>query len=179
MTRSTQPLSSAVRPVPGIDPREELRGLRGTELTCRSREEAEQLADRLAAFLPEPLRHRLGLVELLFNAIEHGNLELGTAFKGRLLREHRLEAEIAARLARAPYRGRQVHVVIARVDPLTEIEIRDDGPGFAWRDALAAEVVASSEPNGRGIALVRHSCFPDLEYRDPGNVALVRLRWPS
>jgi hypothetical protein len=69
--------------------------------------------------------------------------------------------------------------VIVRVDPLTEIEIRDEGPGFAWRDALTAEVVASSEPNGRGIALVRHSCFPDLEYLDPGNVAVVRLRWPS
>jgi two-component system cell cycle response regulator len=153
--------------------------MRGAELSCRTREEAEQLADRLAAYLPEPLRHRLGLVELLFNAVEHGNLEIGTALKARLLRAHRLDAEIAARLARAPYGGRRVRVVIARVDPCAEIEICDDGPGFAWRDALAAEVVASSEPNGRGIALVRHTCFPDLEYRDPGNVAVVRLRWPS
>lgn len=156
-----------------------LRELCGVELVCRTREDAEQLADLLAACVISTAPYRLGLLELLLNAIEHGNLEIGGALKARLLREHDLDREIAARLAREPYRSRRVRVVIVRIEPRVEIEIRDDGHGFAWRDAIAAELVASDQPNGRGIALTRATCFPDLEYRDPGNVAIVRIPGPA
>jgi hypothetical protein len=158
--------------------RRQLRKLVGAELTCRTREDAELLADRLARLLPEPAPSRLGLVELMLNAVEHGNLEIGSSRKARLLREHRLEAEIANRLQCEPYRSRRVRVRVICAEPEIEIEIRDDGPGFAWRSALTAELVADERPNGRGIALTREVCFPSLEYRDPGNIAIVRLPWP-
>lgn len=161
------------------DGRATLRGLRGVELTCRTLDEAEQLADLLSAAMPDPVHSRLGLFELLLNAIEHGNLEIGRALKGELLREGRFEAELAARLAREPYRQRAVHVMITQAEPSVVMEIRDEGPGFDWRKAVTAEVEYSDAPNGRGVALVRNSCFPELEYRDPGNVAIVRLAWPS
>lgn len=161
------------------DGRETLRRLRGTDLTCRTHAEAERLAELLSEALPHGAHCRLGLVELMYNGIEHGNLEIGCELKAQLLREQRLDAEVAARLNRAPYQGRRVHVAIVQVDPSIEIELRDEGRGFAWRRALAADLVPSDQPNGRGIALVRQGCFPDLEYRDPGNVAIVRMSWPS
>jgi hypothetical protein len=148
------------------------------ELQCRTREEAEALVDEVAALLPEPGMYRFGLMELLLNAIEHGNLEIGAAFKGQLLREHRFEEELAARLASEAYGTRRVHVSVVRADATIEIEIRDEGPGFAWRDAIAAGLELSEAPNGRGIALVRQTCFPSLTYRDPGNVAVVTLPCP-
>lgn len=176
----TQPLPTALGLLfAGVQGREALRQLRGVELCVRTRGEAEQLADLLATRLPEPVLGRLGLVELMLNAIEHGNLEIGGALKAQLLREQRFEAEIAARLAREPYRSRRVRVVITAVEPVIEIEIRDDGPGFAWRGRLAAGFEPSDAPNGRGIALVRTAAFPGLTYRDPGNVAVVRLPWPA
>lgn len=156
-----------------------LRELCGVELVCRTREDAEQLADLLVACVVGTAPYRLGLLELLLNAIEHGNLEIGGPLKARLLRDHCLDREIAARLDREPYCSRRVRVVIVRIEPAVEIEIRDDGRGFAWREALAAELVASDEPNGRGIALTRATCFPDLEYRDPGNVAVIRIPRPA
>jgi anti-sigma regulatory factor (Ser/Thr protein kinase) len=155
-----------------------MRMLRHLELECRTREEAEGVADVLAGVLPDPLLGRLGLVELLLNAIEHGNLEIGKGLKGRLIRERRFEDEVAARLAREPYQARRVHVRVSVEFPTVEIEIRDEGPGFAWRSELAAEVEAHDGPNGRGIALVSRTCFPNVEYRDPGNIALVKLVWP-
>jgi anti-sigma regulatory factor (Ser/Thr protein kinase) len=148
------------------------------ELQCRTREEAEALVDEVAALLPEPGMYRFGLMELLLNAIEHGNLEIGTTLKGQLLREHRFEEELAARLANETYRARRVHVSVVRADATIEIEIRDEGPGFAWRNALSAGLELSEAPNGRGIALVRQTCFPTLTYRDPGNVAVVTLPCP-
>jgi anti-sigma regulatory factor (Ser/Thr protein kinase) len=167
-----------LRKVVQADGRAVLRALRGSDLTCRTRDDAEQLADLLSACLAGAPHYRLGLVELLLNAIEHGNLEIGRERKGQLLREQRFEAEIAARMAREPYAGRRAHVVVREVEPVAEIEIRDEGPGFAWRAVLAAELATGDDPNGRGIALIRRTCFPDLEYRDPGNVAIVRLVWP-
>lgn len=161
------------------DGRATLRNLRGVELTCRTLDEAEQLADLLSAALPEPMRCRLGLFELMLNAIEHGNLEIDVELKSQLLRDNCFDAEVAGRLAREPYRSRSVHVTITEVEPSMVIEIRDDGPGFDWRRALARKLDQSDAPNGRGIALIRASCFPDLAYRDPGNVAIVRLAWPD
>lgn len=148
------------------------------ELQCRTREEAEALVDEVAALLPDPGMCRFGLMELLLNAIEHGNLEIGASYKGQLLREHRFEEELASRLADETYGARRVHVSVVRADATIEIEIRDEGPGFAWRDALAAGLELSEAPNGRGIALVRQTCFPSLTYRDPGNVAVVTLPCP-
>jgi hypothetical protein len=43
---------------------------------------------------------------------------------------------------------------------------------------LAADGGALDRPNGRGLAIVSRTCFPGLEYRDPGNVAIVRVAWP-
>jgi anti-sigma regulatory factor (Ser/Thr protein kinase) len=155
-----------------------LRVLRSVELACRTREEAEDVADEVAALLPDPIASRLGLIELLLNAVEHGNLEIGGPLKCRLLREQRFDDEIVARLARAAYRARRVRVRVRIAYPLVEIEIGDEGPGFAWRAELAAELGDHDRPGGRGIALARQSCFPGLEYRDPGNVAIVRVAWP-
>jgi anti-sigma regulatory factor (Ser/Thr protein kinase) len=157
---------------------EMMRMLRQLELECRTREQAEGVADVIAGLLPDPLLGRLGLVELLLNAIEHGNLEIGKALKGRLIREQRFEDELAARLDREPYRSRRVHVRVEIAFPAIAIEIRDEGPGFAWRNEIAAEVEAHDGPNGRGIALVSRTCFTNLAYRDPGNIAIVKLVWP-
>ena len=96
-----------------------------------------------------------------------------------LLRAQRFEAELADRLAREPYRSRRARASLIITPDALVLEIRDDGPGFAWRQALAAELAINDEPNGRGIALTRCTCFPGLSYRDPGNVAVVTLPCPT
>jgi two-component system cell cycle response regulator len=155
-----------------------LQVLRRIELECQTRAQAEDVADEIAALLPDPIKSRLGLVELLFNAIEHGNLELGGAFKCELLRAHQLEDELSRRYESAPYGGRRVRVRVNVAYPLVEIEVHDDGKGFDWRAVVAAEDYAGELPNGRGIAIVSRACFPGLAYNEPGNVAIVRVAWP-
>jgi two-component system, cell cycle response regulator len=155
-----------------------LQVLRRIELECQTRAQAEDVADEIAALLPDPIKSRLGLVELLFNAIEHGNLELGGAYKCELLRSHRLEDEISRRYDAAPYRARRVRVRVNVAYPQVEIEVHDDGTGFDWRTVLASEDYAGDRPNGRGIAIVSRTCFPGLAYNEPGNVAIARVAWP-
>ena len=155
-----------------------LQVLRRIELECQTRAQAEDVSDELAALLPDPIKSRLGLVELLFNAIEHGNLEIGGAHKCRLLREHRFDDEVAQRYEAAPYRARRVRVQVHVTYPVVDIEIHDDGSGFDWRTVVAADDYAKESPNGRGIAIVSRTCFPGLAYNEAGNVAIVRVAWP-
>jgi len=55
--------------------------------------------------------------------------------------------------------------------------VRDEGPGFRWREFLELDPSRAFAPNGRGIALARELAFSGLEYKDPGNlvVAIVAL----
>ena len=152
--------------------------LRSARFEFRTREEAVAIARWVGELLRDATCSEFALLELMINAIEHGNLEIGAAYKGQLLREHRFEEELTSRLANEKYGARRVHVSVVRADATIEIEIRDEGPGFAWRDALATGLELSEAPNGRGIALVRQTCFPSLTYRDPGNVAVVTLPCP-
>jgi len=175
-TQRIPSLTEHARRAPGIAA---LQVLRRIELECQTRAQAEDVADEIAALLPDPIKSRLGLVELLFNAIEHGNLEIGGAYKSELLREHRFDDEIGQRYELAPYNTRRVRIRVTVAYPLIAIEIEDDGKGFDWRTVVEAEDYAKDLPNGRGIAIVNQACFPGLAYNEPGNVATVRVAWPT
>ena len=93
---------------------------------------------------------------------------------GQLLRLARVGPP---RRGRAPYRDRRVTVRVKVVDAALELEIADQGRGFDWRTALLQGLTPSEDPSGRGIALIVASGLFHLSYRDPGNVALVRVPW--
>jgi len=144
----------------------------------RTRDEAAELATRLGVHFPDQGRAVLGLQELLFNAIEHGNLSIGTERKAALLRAGRFDDEVAARLEDPAYRDRRVAVDLLVRGRDIQVTIVDEGQGFDASAALARELEASDAPNGRGIALTRAAAFPTLTYRGCGNIAVVTSRWP-
>ena len=151
--------------------------LRSARFTFRTLSEAGDLATALAAAFPDPRRQVIGLSELMINAVEHGNLAITYEEKSALLREGRLEAEVAARLALPEYRYREVEVVFARLDDRIELTITDQGDGFDWRRYLDMDPRRVFDNHGRGIALSRSVSFDALEYRGRGNevTATVRL----
>ena len=144
----------------------------------RTREEAQVLGMALATLFPDPCCAELGLQELLYNAIEHGNLEIGGTLKAQLLREHRFEAEIERRLDLPRYADRRVRASVSGTSAAFEVRIEDDGAGFDWRSIVGRPLEATPALCGRGIALTLPSCLPGLEYIDPGNVVILRFRCP-
>lgn len=149
-----------------------LRLLENGEFSVRTREDAVELAELLAAGLfPDPLQDAMCLAELLINSVEHGNLEIDGPEKCALLRAGTYERELADRYAR--FSERRVRVAVRRVGERTEVEIADEGAGFDWQMHMARELRPSLEPRGRGIALAR-ARFPELEYRGAGNVVAFR-----
>ncbi len=127
-----------------------------------------------ASMLPPVRRLHLqgALQELLFNAIEHGNLEIGYQEKQKALVDGNFEEVVARRLTQARLRDRSVaiHVVHDQEAKATVYRIADEGKGFQWRSLLsrAHEACESEAPNGRGIFLAL-AFFPSLTYNDRGN----------
>ena len=124
------------------------------------------------------LHLRGALQELLFNAIEHGNLEILYQEKQKALAEDQYERLLAHRLAQAPFRDRRVmiHALHDKSAGNLVYRITDEGKGFKWRTILTGsqEVCGSEDANGRGIFLAR-SFFPCLTYNERGNEVTITV----
>ncbi|MBL8037723.1 MAG: response regulator [Nitrospira sp.] len=127
-----------------------------------------------ASVLPPVQRVHIrgALQEVLFNAVEHGNLEIQSREKQEALANGCYDQLLAKRLAQARLRNRLVRIRVfhERGDNHLEYRITDEGTGFPWRTVLARshEMCESDGVSGRGIFLAK-ALFPSLTYNDLGN----------
>lgn len=119
-----------------------------------------------------------GLQELLFNAIEHGNLEIVYQDKQDALAAGCYEQLLARQLGQAKLKDRRVliHVLHDKAANTLRYQITDEGKGFKWRSLLtrSQEICESEGGNGRGIFLAR-SFFPCLAYNERGNEVTITV----
>ena len=122
----------------------------------------------------ETMGIRLGLDEIITNAIEHGNLEISYIEKTQAIQQHSLEKLVQER-RNDPVRGsRRVFISFTYCAKYCEWIITDEGAGFNPNDIpnpITAD--ASNLLHGRGIFITRFQ-FDELEYLGKGNK--VRLR---
>ncbi|HEY8189209.1 MAG TPA: response regulator, partial [Micavibrio sp.] len=104
--------------------------MKSLQFEFRTIDEAERLASFLANFFPEPERVIQGLAELMFNAIEHGNLGIGYETKVDLCRRGNWHNEIQQRLESPGYYDRVAEVALSRKDGGIYVVITDQGEGF-------------------------------------------------
>lgn len=141
----------------------------------RTPQEARELSSLLAAGVPNPDSVAMGLSELLLNAVEHGNLEIGYHEKGELLISGQLHTEIQRRLEAAPWSQRVVAVELERDPNMLRIRIEDQGVGFDPTEYLTMDPERALDPNGRGIALARQISFSSLDFEGRGNVVVATV----
>jgi CheY-like chemotaxis protein len=145
-------------------------------------EMVNRLADRLMLETQNAIPRQsrlgvhLGLVEMITNAIEHGNLEIDFHMKSdalegdpddwiNLLKAQMNKKELADRI---------VQIEFTMNKEFCEWIIADQGPGFDWKnrpDPDDPEMLLAA--NGRGITLATLQ-FDELEYNETGN--RVRFR---
>ena len=143
----------------------------------RTPQEARDLATLLANTAPDPGRIVLGLSELMLNAIEHGNLDIGYDRKTALIENGSLEDEIERLLNSAEFSNRHAEVRVRRSDGELSFRIRDQGAGFNWQGYLEMSPERAFDTHGRGIAMARMLSFERVEYAAQGNEveAVIRL----
>lgn len=144
------------------------------EFVFRTLEEAHHLASALSRQCQESDSASLGLIELLVNAVEHGNLGISYTEKSDLRKNYLWEDEIARRLLAEPYAGRRARVSLRRDGETLEFTVTDEGAGFDWQPYLDFDPVRAFDLNGRGIAMANKFSFSSLEYQGCGNRVVAR-----
>ena len=137
----------------------------------------EMILSELSLVFPreEILDLQLGLYELIVNAIEHGNLELGFEEKQKLLESSPQDwmGVLEKRAGEERYRDRKVHITCRHERGTCEWVIEDEGRGFdpeAVPSCLGEGVEGLS---GRGIFLARMQ-FDELSFLGRGNRVRAR-----
>ncbi len=132
-------------------------------------DEARRLAALLAHAYPDPSRVVTGILELLLNAVEHGNLGITYDEKSRFLEAGQLDEEIARRLKAPAYAGRRAVATFIRHGQDLYLSVIDEGSGFDWRPFLHLDPQRAFDTHGRGIATAKMVSFDSLEYHGAGN----------
>ncbi|WP_053005956.1 ATP-binding protein [Kiloniella spongiae] len=138
-------------------------------------DEARNLTTMLSLACPGADGIVIGLNELLHNAVEHGNLEIGYNLKTELLETSRLHDEIHNRLNMEPYNKRIVKVSYTRSDSEIVFVIEDEGKGFNWQKYLTIDDERIRSNHGRGIALAKMMAFTELNYNEKGNRVTAKI----
>jgi DNA-binding response OmpR family regulator len=138
----------------------------------RTPREAELLSAHIGSACGDPQRG-VGVLELLMNGIEHGNLGITYEEKSRLLSERSYQEELERRLGLEENRFKRVRATLNRIGDHLQILIEDSGPGFDFRRYLFFDKDRFFDPHGRGILLARAAV--GVEYFEPGNLVRVTL----
>jgi DNA-binding response OmpR family regulator len=123
----------------------------------------------------EILNLKIGIEEMLTNAIEHGNLGISFLEKKAAIEKGKLGELFADRLREGRNADKRVYISSTLTSELFTIRIRDEGGGFDWRNLpeLLPENLFSY--SGRGIFLTK-IYFDELDYNEPGNEVTLLKR---
>lgn len=138
----------------------------------RTLDDVEDLALKIANMSRIPEK-AIGIVELLANAVEHGNLGMQYDEKTDYIANGTWRAEIERRLALPEHEGKYVEVRLAREPDRLTLLVTDQGPGFDFEKYLELDPDRVFHNHGRGIAMIRADV--DLRYLGRGNQVLVTI----
>ncbi|MEN8128919.1 MAG: response regulator [Pseudomonadota bacterium] len=143
--------------------------MQSSRFLFRTLEQGRDLASVLANACPEPTRIVTGLLELMINAVEHGNLGITYNEKSKLNKTGDWEAEVQRRMVLPENVHKEVEVSYMRGNGEIRITITDQGAGFDWKPYADLVPERVFDSHGRGIAMARMLSFDHLEFRGNGN----------
>lgn len=121
----------------------------------------------------EKINIELGLLEMITNAFEHGNLEITYDQKQEALDDNKFEQLIQDRLTREDLANRKITVDYIYDSTGCEWRIIDEGKGFDWKAVPDPVKDTLLELNGRGIFITKF-LFDEFEYFGKGNIVRVK-----
>ncbi|MDA0781622.1 MAG: response regulator [Rickettsiales bacterium] len=135
----------------------------------RNTKEALNLSSAIASLAAKPDKVSIAILELIINAIEHGNLCIGYELKKSLSLSNKLDEEIEKRSKSPEHRDKRVYVSVQMKKDDVIVTICDEGQGFNWRKFKEFDPVRLMEPNGRSIAIINSLMDVHVQYHEPGN----------
>lgn len=144
---------------------------------------AEEISNRLVSNLSRYLNRneinavKIGLREIIMNAIEHGNLNITFPEKSRSTEEGNYAAFVFSRQNDEAFRDRKVTIDYIFDSRQVAYTIQDQGNGFNYRKIIRAiehQVDRDLLEHGRGLRIA-FNIFDDVQFNKKGNrVTLVK-----
>lgn len=142
--------------------------LTSCEFKFQTLSQAKEVANAISICYPKP-RDMVGpCIELLVNAVEHGNLGISFEEKSGLILDGMWEDEIEYRNNLVENKGKKVHVKVNKDRKNITLSIKDDGKGFDPTPYIKLAPERAHKVNGRGIYLASLE-FDKLEFFGNGN----------
>jgi len=132
-------------------------------------EEGELVAKKITNQLGVTDDVYIGLVELIINAIEHGNLAIDYQTKTKLIENNQWLEEVQKRSQISPFKDRFVEVVLDENINNYIITVTDQGEGFDWLNFTNFISSEDTEKHGRGIMIAQMVSFDHVAYLGNGN----------
>ncbi len=122
---------------------------------------------------------KIGLYEILVNAIEHGNLGITYEEKKEALSSNTYNTLLKQRLEEADTAGKKVNIKSMFSRKQLQVEIEDEGNGFNYKElSFLEDPETLLSAHGRGI-LLASLYFDVIEYHGPGNSVTLIKRFNS
>ena len=118
---------------------------------------------------------KMGLQELIINAIEHGNLNISFEEKSKAMDDKTYLDFVRERQNNPRYKDRTVRIEYSLSNEKVQYIIRDEGEGFDFDETMRTvekSVEKDFLPHGRGINMAK-VLFDKMEYNSKGNQVLV------
>ena len=144
--------------------------------SIRDTNDALSLSSAISSLAADAHETSIALLELLINAIEHGNLEIGYSLKKELSMADRVDEEVEKRLSSEEYKNRRVLVQVNNMINDVEVVISDEGKGFNWNEFMEFDPIRFLEPNGRTIAIINNLLKVEIQYFEPGNKVSCKFK---
>ena len=134
-----------------------------------------QITLQLPCILPEEdiLNLKIGIEEMITNALEHGNLGISFEEKNKAIADDMLPELLAERGRKSDAAGRTIRISSRLTLDAFEVTVRDEGQGFDWRSLPAVASQNLMSFNGRGIFLTK-IYFDEVVYNNTGTEVTLR-----
>ena len=153
----------------GIEATAGLALLRSGVFEIQNLSEGHMVANLLADLAERPAPVISGLLELITNAIENGNLSVEHSDKARLIAIGQWDEELKRRLYLPENAIKFVTVFFSIFSGVVTVDIKDCGDGFDPTPYFHLGQGRAYDPHGRGIAMANAFSFKSLEYSDNGS----------
>lgn len=137
-----------------------------------------QITQTIHNLIPEQviLNLKVGIEEMLKNAIEHGNLGISARQKHAALEKDCFGDLVAEKLAVEGNAEKRINITVKTSREDFRITIEDEGSGFDWRSLPHLQAESLLHFSGRGIFLTR-IYFDEVIYNNKGNrVTLIKSK---
>ena len=114
----------------------------------------------------------VALYEAIYNAIEHGNLDITRKKKENLVKNGKYDEYLREKIINQEYCKKKVKIYFSVSENILSVRVEDEGKGFDWKKEMEALVEEGKNRlgkyNGFGLKIIA-SAFDEIKYNRKGN----------